>query len=64
MCPACLATISMIVASVISTGGATVLAVKTLGRRNEGGEASGSGVMPGEKEVPDSEIFIERENQS
>jgi len=64
MCPACLATISMIVASVISTGGATVLAVKTLGRRDECGEASGSGVMPGAKEVPDSEIFIEKENQS
>jgi hypothetical protein len=54
----------MIVASVISTGGATVLAVKTLGRRDECGEASGSGVMPGAKEVPDSEIFIEKENQS
>jgi hypothetical protein len=54
----------MIVASVISTGGATVLAVKTLGRRNEGGEVSRSGVMPGEKEVSGSEISIEKENLS
>jgi hypothetical protein len=30
MCPACLATISMIVAGAFSTGGATVLAAKTL----------------------------------
>ncbi len=30
MCPACLATISMIVAGALSTGGATALAAKTL----------------------------------
>ena len=61
MCPTCLATISMIVAGVISTGGATALAVKTFGRRKESGEASGVGVVPGEKEVPSSE---EKENQA
>jgi len=41
MCPACLATISMIVVGVISSGGTTALAVKALGRRNPGREASG-----------------------
>jgi hypothetical protein len=41
MCPACLAAISMVVAGVISTGGVTALVVKTIGRRNESGEASG-----------------------
>jgi hypothetical protein len=35
MCPACLATISMIVAGAFSTGGVTVLAAKTLLRRKE-----------------------------
>jgi uncharacterized OsmC-like protein len=35
MCPACLATISMIVAGAFSTGGATVLAAKTLLRKKE-----------------------------
>ena len=48
MCPVCLATISMIVAGVISSGGATVLAVKTLGRRNQGGDRSGVMGKPGE----------------
>jgi hypothetical protein len=33
MCPACLATISMIVAGALSTGGATALAAKTLFRK-------------------------------
>jgi hypothetical protein len=45
MCPACLATISMIVAGAFSTGGVTVLAAKTLRRKkepvNEGPEARG-----------------------
>jgi hypothetical protein len=35
MCPACLATISIIVAGAFSTGGATVLAAKTLLRKKE-----------------------------
>ena len=47
MCPGCFATISMIVAGVISSGGATVLAMKTLGRRNVGGDASGVMGKPG-----------------
>jgi hypothetical protein len=33
MCPACLATISMIVAGALSTGGVTALAAKTLLRK-------------------------------
>ncbi|HTZ46931.1 MAG TPA: hypothetical protein VMH20_05035 [Verrucomicrobiae bacterium] len=41
MCPACLAAISMIVAGVVSTGGAAALAVKAMGRKKENGEASG-----------------------
>jgi hypothetical protein len=35
MCPGCLATISMIVAGAFSTGGATVLATKTLLRKKD-----------------------------
>jgi hypothetical protein len=35
MCPACLATISLIVAGAFSTGGVTVLAAKTLLRKKE-----------------------------
>lgn len=35
MCPACLATISMMVAGAFSTGGVTVLAAKTLWRKKE-----------------------------
>jgi hypothetical protein len=35
MCPACLATISLIVAGAFSTGGVTVLAAKTLLRKQE-----------------------------
>jgi hypothetical protein len=35
MCPACLATISMIAAGAFSTGGVTVLAAKTLLRKRE-----------------------------
>jgi hypothetical protein len=41
MCPVCLATISMIVAGVVSTGGVTALAVKTFGQKRVSGEASG-----------------------
>jgi hypothetical protein len=40
MCPACLVTVSMIVAGVVSTGGVTALAVKSLGRRKVDGGAS------------------------
>jgi hypothetical protein len=43
MCPACLATLSMIVAGVISTGGATALVAKSLGRRTGSAEASAMG---------------------
>jgi len=53
MCPACLATISMIVAGVISTGGATALAVKTFGRRKASEDASG-GVNPEQAEFQQS----------
>lgn len=35
MCPACLATISMAIAGLLSTGGVTVITAKTLGRRKE-----------------------------
>ena len=42
MCPACLATISMMVAGLVSTGGVTALAVKTIGRRKASGNASES----------------------
>lgn len=45
MCPACLAAISMIVAGVVSTGGAAALTVKALGRNKENGEGSGSEAM-------------------
>ena len=41
MCPACLAAISMIMAGVVSTGGAAALAAKAFGRNKENGEASG-----------------------
>lgn len=51
MCSGCIAAISMIVAAVISTRGATALAVKTFGRRNEGGEASGESAKLGEKSL-------------
>lgn len=61
MCPACLATISMIVAGMISTGGATALAVKTLGWRKTSGEASGLDVVPGENELQRTE---EKENEA
>ncbi len=41
MCPACLATISMIVAGAISTGGVTVLAAKAFGGKRGSKEANG-----------------------
>jgi hypothetical protein len=55
MCPACLATISMMVAGVISTGGITALVVKTIGRGNGSGEASGAGVDLGEQDLQNLE---------
>jgi hypothetical protein len=60
MCPACLATISMIVAGVISTGGATALAVKTLGRR-KASEGASAAVNSGQAEFRQSN---EKEKQS
>jgi hypothetical protein len=35
MCPACFATISIVIAGVLSTGGVTAIAAKTLGRTKE-----------------------------
>lgn len=61
MCPACLATISMMVAGVISTGGVTALVVKTIGRGNGSGEAGGSGVHRGEQKLQNLET---KEKQS
>ena len=52
MCPACLATISMMVAGVISTGGVTALVVKTIGRGNGN---SGAGVDRGEQNLQNLE---------
>ena len=52
MCPACLATISMMVAGVISTGGVTALVVKTIGRGNG---SSGAGVDRGEQNLQNLE---------
>jgi len=40
VCPACLAAISMIVAGVVSTGGATALAVKAMDRKEKNAEAN------------------------
>jgi hypothetical protein len=48
MCPACLLTISMVVAGVVSTGGMTALMVKAAGRENAGGEVNTGGVNLGE----------------
>jgi hypothetical protein len=46
MCPACLATLSMIVAGVISTGGATAFAAKTILHRKNVKEPNASGMSP------------------
>ncbi len=61
MCPACLATLSMIVAGMISTGGATALAAKTMLHRKNVKEPNGSEVIPAGKE---SESPKEKEKQS
>jgi hypothetical protein len=61
MCPACLATISMIVAGAISTGGVTALAVKRFGRKKVSGEASGVDVIPSENELQSPK---EKENEA
>jgi hypothetical protein len=59
MCPACLATISMIVAGAFSTGGVTVLAAKTLMRKKE--PATEGTAVRGSEEYPGLE---EKEKQS
>jgi hypothetical protein len=41
MCPACLATLSMIVAGAISTGGVTVLAAKAFEKKRDSKEVNG-----------------------
>jgi hypothetical protein len=51
MCPACLAAISMILAGVVSTGGAAALAVKALGGNKENREASGDEAVTDQAEV-------------
>jgi hypothetical protein len=61
MCPACLATLSMIVAGVISTGGATALAAKTILHRKNVKEPGEAGVTPAGK---GSESPEEKEKQS
>jgi hypothetical protein len=48
MCPACLLTISMVVAGVVSTGGMTALVVKAAGRGIASGKANSDGVNLGE----------------
>jgi hypothetical protein len=52
VCPACLAAISMIVAGVVSTGGATALAVKAMGRKKKNAEASGGEAVTEPVEEP------------
>ena len=49
MCPACLVSISMLIAGVVSTGGATAIAAKVFARRKERGEVNGV-VDPGASE--------------
>ncbi len=61
MCPACFATLSMVVAGVISTGGATVLAAKTILHRKNVKVPNASGMSPAGKE---SESPAEKEKQS
>ena len=61
MCPACLATISIIVAGAISTGGVTALAAKTFYRRRDTKEASEGTAVEAGKEFPSPEA---KENQA
>ncbi len=60
MCPACLATISMIVAGVVSTGGVTALAAKGWQRRKEAKEAGGESASGDEKQFS---ILEKKENE-
>lgn len=61
MCPACLATLSMVVAGVISTGGATALAAKTILHRKNVKAPNASGMSPAGKETEGPQ---EKEKQS
>ena len=61
MCPACLAAISMIVAGVVSTGGAATLAMRARGRNKENEEASKGEELAGRAKVANSS---EKEKQS
>ncbi|MGB2664097.1 MAG: hypothetical protein WAK48_08850 [Candidatus Acidiferrum sp.] len=61
MCPACLATLSMVVAGVISTGGATALAAKMISYRKNVKAPNVSGMSPAERETESPE---EKEKQS
>jgi hypothetical protein len=61
MCPACLAALSMVVAGVLSTGGATALAAKTILRRKNAKAPNASGMSPAERETKSPE---EKETQS
>ena len=61
MCPACLATLSMIVAGVISTVGVTALAAKTILSRKNVRDLSGNGLIPAGKESDSPE---EKEKRS
>jgi hypothetical protein len=62
MCPVCLATVSMILAGAISTGGVTALAARTFYRGRGAGEGS---ARRDEKEFCSAEISSEgKEKQS
>jgi hypothetical protein len=61
MCPACLATLSMVVAGVISTGGITALAAKTFLHRKDVKAPDASGMSPAGRETESPE---EKEKQS
>ena len=61
MCPVCLATLSLVVAGVISTGGATALAAKTMLHRQNGNQPNASAVTRAAKE---SESPEKKEKQS
>lgn len=61
MCPACFATISMIVAGAISTAGVTALAARTLSRRRDAVETAERAAVGADREFPSPE---EKENQA
>ena len=60
MCPACLATISMIVAGVVSTGGVTALVASRWHRRGDSKKTSGENAGGDRREFPSLE---EKENE-